>query len=688
VPRPIRHEPTTLREPRARRALGALALALGAVLGVTAVAVAAPAASAGAPAVTVSPTSDLVDGQYVTVTWSGFTFTGADKGINIRQCSGPDRPATVDQCSSRQPQPASGSAGSDTFFLRAGPQGNGVVCDSTHPCTVVLTRDEASRDLTSPANAASVRIDFAPDLTTCPDSAQQLTTLGTDAVSRLLRGWQTTVCQQPFNAPVDFTGSNDGEGRQNLARGTRDVALSELPLSAREGDQVAAANRSYGYAPVGLSGLVFAYNLRDVDTQQRIIDLKMTPKQLVLAMTGQIANWNDAGIPDANGRRHPLPAQLKAVARADACATTLEMTTFFEQADKADYEAQKAYQGGATNSYPSTGAVDLRTGGPAVAQQVAAPSAADFKQQGFLGVMDSSVAALYGLPTVRIIRGTGADSDPAVALTPQTLAAAYDGMTVSPVGTRTAAAFDPASVDTTRYPLPTVTYAISPTSPVPAFTAATLRSLLRFAAGDGQDKRLPDGYVALPRSARETTLAVAAAVREVPPAAAPSAATNVGRPGGATAVAPGAQGGPGAPSPPAPHSSTPAAGTAPAGRKPSSGTAVPPVAGSPAEVSGAGAGLGTLDPGVASGASAVGLVDATGATGATGAVGSTGTAAGAASAGPGAVGLTPAASAAEAARPRGFTPVGGGAALVLPVLLATLVLGGGFAARRLLGAQR
>ncbi|MEZ5501720.1 MAG: neocarzinostatin apoprotein domain-containing protein [Halioglobus sp.] len=93
-----------------------------------------------------SADSDLVDGQVITVTWSGFL---PGKVVNIMQCTG-DVNGGAAACNISggiilYPDPE--GMGSLELVIHTGPIGNGV-CDSANPCTVIvndasLTEEEA-----------------------------------------------------------------------------------------------------------------------------------------------------------------------------------------------------------------------------------------------------------------------------------------------------------------------------------------------------------------------------------------------------------------------------------------------------------------------------------------------------------------------------------------------------------------
>jgi predicted esterase len=104
----------------------------------------------------ISADSDLVDGQVITVTWSGFL---PGKVVNIMQCTsdvnGGAAACNISGGTILYPDPE--GMGSLELVIRTGPIGNGV-CDSANPCTVLI--NDAS--LTDEAAIIRTPITFAP----------------------------------------------------------------------------------------------------------------------------------------------------------------------------------------------------------------------------------------------------------------------------------------------------------------------------------------------------------------------------------------------------------------------------------------------------------------------------------------------------------------------------------------------
>lgn len=103
----------------------------------------------------ISADNSLVDGQVITVSWSGFL---REKVVNIMQCT--DDPAGAAAACNISGgilfYPSPEGMGSVDFVIRTGPIGNGV-CDSAHPCTVLVN----DAGLTDEAAILRIPITFA-----------------------------------------------------------------------------------------------------------------------------------------------------------------------------------------------------------------------------------------------------------------------------------------------------------------------------------------------------------------------------------------------------------------------------------------------------------------------------------------------------------------------------------------------
>ena len=155
---------------------------------------------------------------------------------------------------------------------------------------------------------------------------------------------------------------------------------------------------------------------------------------------------------------------------------------------------------------PSLQARTMRTfafGGASVPQFSTNPAAA-------FGVMDSSEASFYGLYTASLQNAEGDFVSPTVP----NVEAALTNLSPCPAGTLSCPLGTYKVAYTTRtpnaYPMPDVTYAMVPTTPLPQATATTLKNLLtnlvNYSANGGSIP-LPSGYVPLPPTLYQAAVA-------------------------------------------------------------------------------------------------------------------------------------------------------------------------------------
>ncbi|MGE5612645.1 MAG: hypothetical protein ACM3UO_00020 [Bacillota bacterium] len=125
-----------------------------------------------------------------------------------------------------------------------------------------------------------------------------------------------------------------------------------------------------------------------------------------------------------------------------------------------------------------------------------------------LTLTETATAARYSLPMAEL---ENADAQ-FVAPTSDSLTHGYEAMV--PTGIGNTLAPNPGSFDPAAYPLTHITYALTAPDRLATTEATAYSRFLRYAAGDGQVSgidagNLPPGYVPLPESLRQQTLAVA-----------------------------------------------------------------------------------------------------------------------------------------------------------------------------------
>jgi phosphate transport system substrate-binding protein len=453
------------------------------------------------PSLTVTPATNLVDGQFVRIS---ATKQKANTGFRFRQCTAKplDQISLATDCTFGDSnllmvitKQGTGSVyvpvyADDEFYLHNSARTGVLTCDATNPCVLLamLNRDDI-------ATATEIPIAFGPSLNTCPiPDASNILGSGSASAFIAMLNWETTVCHAPSNLSVGYTLLNSEDGISNfLNLGLTDYAITgPLPsLPSSSGSQ------QFAYAPLTGSALVLAYRIYDRRGPQ-VTNLKLTPDLISQVFQGAISNWNiNADIKALNPGIN-FPPLLRAFGRADHDSENLVFTSWLAA-------HAPSWKLGKSDNFPSA-TVTLVTGSAAVARGVLDPST-DTSAYGSIAWMDSSTAAFYGLPTVQI-QTDPANPATAVAATPDTIQRALANAPATPTP------YTP--TDPQAYPMPLVTYVMAPTNKFDAAKGKVLAKFIRFATSVGS-LSLPPGYASLPANLVNASQDTADQVPVTPP---------------------------------------------------------------------------------------------------------------------------------------------------------------------------
>ena len=480
----------------------------------------APSSAAALKTVTVSPDFSLVDGQQVIVRWSGFSKDGivwihiCEQGAtNVNRCASrsqtPDRKSDV--VSSYSISNAKGS-GSEVITVVVTDANHGlagapdVVCDHENPCDVVVNESQANLD-------KSVRrtIKFAP-AAACPDPGElRAAGVGTDAAELALEEWSSTLCNKPFDIALGYTAKNDVSGRSDYQCNKVDFAVVEY-LPDYENDSCPATTPggkdfkrpATRLAPITISPVVIGFNMRDQLTGSRIDKLVLTPELLAEIFTGKLYYGQDPRIRALNPGVN-LPVNFRAIARADQAGINYTLTRFLSTyAAKAYQAGGRLFQYGPLDSLANVNGLDLKTGGSYVAKAVLYPeNDPRTTPWGFLGVMDASTAARYGLSTVTLkLQNNGVSR--LVSPDSRATLAMLQGLKPDRYGY---VALPARPANSEAWPMVNIAYVVPPAADASAVSRAGVAAVVQYALDEGQKSGvLPAGYVPLPEMLRASAL--------------------------------------------------------------------------------------------------------------------------------------------------------------------------------------
>jgi phosphate transport system substrate-binding protein len=510
------------------------------------------AAVADGPAMTVSPTTTgLVDGQVVTIDWSGFQ---PQSFIYIRECAHGATSASR-QCVrfGRNPEnnltDATGS-GSLRFLLKAADFGK-FTCDDRHACDLVAMQQPD--DLTG---AVRVQVGFAHSPTACPGAlAAPVGGEGASSAAYTMYAWENAACNTPSHLSVTYTNDNSFDGLSHWLSGFpgTNFGVTGLPLAADQLAQLRAQHRTFRYAPLTATGVGLAFNLVDKGGNQ-VSSLVLTAHIIAEIATNRLSSlYCPPDVADADCMRiygadpdirrlNPnvdFPAgPVNFFINADHSSSNVAFTSWLSAT------APDLWTYGTSSVWPppDPNACKVCSGGVSGENNVMLNGAVPdpyIPQAAYFTVVDTTYAAIGDLPLARIINP--GQPETGVAPTKDSITAAIADAATNDDGTVTP---DYATSDPNAYPIPMVSYATVPTSKGwPGFTAddgKTLAAFLRFAVSDaGQsDQVLPPGSYPLPGALKTTTTAAAGQI----PTSEPTP-TQTGGGGGPTTFGPGSGGG-------------------------------------------------------------------------------------------------------------------------------------------------
>jgi ABC-type phosphate transport system substrate-binding protein len=358
---------------------------------------------------------------------------------------------------------------------------------------------------------------------TCPLPDSFFRVAGSESTDQAMLHWATVVCQpNSLNLALDYTEHDGAMGRQQVIDGSVDLGVSELPFQADDLTHLHATGQTaddYLYVPLTASALGCMFNIQYVFNPATGNPFTMQHFRVGAVSTAGILNGtfdnllsasidlDNKANPDylrSNGM--PVLHNLSPIVRGDPTYATWLLTSWFYSGQAAQQQWENpvpvsdAFATGVTQAFPSNSR--LVPTGTAYLTTLAVVQADPVPQQGLLGCVDTSIAAVTppppppatgARPLATLQNPTGAWVDPTSDAVNRALAL----MTDNGDGTYTPV-FGPEFNDAKAYPLPVVTYAIVPKNLDDTTRAETIK-FLNWAITDGQRPGgLPNGYVPLP----------------------------------------------------------------------------------------------------------------------------------------------------------------------------------------------
>lgn len=500
----------------------------GALACLSIVLLSAHAGSAGAQSgrsVTLTPADQLIDGQYIDVSWQGFT-PGND--VRARLC--PADADSTDDCAqdtggsqgdSKVARTGTDGKGSTPFVVRAGEvlpikEGSAFLCDTEHPCRIFVFELDFNGNEVSFGESGFAPLGYALSSIPCPDNPNRIAGVGATTASATVIQWQSETCRPPLSLNVSFATTNSINGKEAFVEGLADsdFAVSGIALNDEERAKLTARKVRPVQTPITLGSLAIVYNLwydtNGDGVKEQIRDLHLSPATLTRILQGRISNWADAQILADNPQyrftasdgstQHRFSSKLAlAIGRADNSAATWWLSSWLiATAKDAWEEGGPTFRTGPTAVFPAENSVSLRTGSDAVAEYVRTapgqPKVGDIPESGLLGYVYLSEAQKLGLPVVALQNAAGAYVKP-------TEASVLAGLRAGTIDNEGVFAPNFQNTDATAYPVPVVSYAITSAAGeagLDAAKGAALKTFLEYATTTGQDAATVRGFAKLP----------------------------------------------------------------------------------------------------------------------------------------------------------------------------------------------
>ena len=488
-----------------------------------------PSNATSGPEIELSISERLDNGQLVLVSYSGLIPNG---DVKIEQC---ERGATTARKCGGTTWAQSNSTGSGNAVFKVTrtndldvivPSAPFLKCDLDDLCEIrVFSVDD-------PTNYASVDIDFVPGPGGCPQGLPgAITGKGTAALARAFASWGPVTCEEPVSASVDYVAESDKFGLHDFKCGLVDYAITDQGLSTNACSDSDSAPDVAGLAPIAMSGISFAFNLRDSNTGQRINDLKLTSEMLTRIFTGKLGTLD---VPEVRALNPGvgLPNKLFVSVRADQSAATLAVTEYLHETNPGTFASggrNNEFANGPMDIFPAIQGVEPVTGETKLLSSLTKPDPdpVDDSSFGWIGYLSSATAEFGALATVTIVDSNG---DNGVMPNPESFLAAYEEATLSSDGSYK---FDYTPTNSNAYPLTTISSMVIPELISGDSKIETFKSFISWVTIEGQGSDfLPRGYAPLPRELSVAAIRVSesisrAATPTPTPTPSPSATTTL-----------------------------------------------------------------------------------------------------------------------------------------------------------------
>jgi phosphate transport system substrate-binding protein len=367
-------------------------------------------------------------------------------------------------------------------------QRHGILAGLALTATLALAACGTDNNSTPSANSTTGGASAAAIACATGSLTAQGSTAQGNAINEWVKNYQT-ACN---GAQINYQGTGSGAGQTAFIGGTADFAGSDSALSATDQPK-ADAHCKTGPAihlPMAVGPIAVSYKLSGVS------NLQLKPATLAKIFSGKITTWNDPAIAADNSGVTLPSTKIIAIHRSDSSGTTDNFTNYLNATAASDWtfghdKVWKAPGGEAQSKSDGVGA-------------------ALAKEEGSIGYIEWSFAAVNNLPIAKIYNGAGEWA----SLTAESAGKTIAGATLKPSSDKDMTMTIDYKTNTAgAYPIVLVTYEIVCSAGNDATKLPLIKGFLGYTAStDGQAAVGKLGYGALPESVRAKVASTVAAL--------------------------------------------------------------------------------------------------------------------------------------------------------------------------------
>ena len=274
---------------------------------------------------------------------------------------------------------------------------------------------------------------------------------------------------------IDYQSVGSGAGVEQYLQGTVDFGATDAPLTEEERQSFI---ESYGQEPIQVpmtaGSVVFAYNLPGVD------NLELPRDVYCGIVNGEIANWSDPAIAEANPDASLPDTPITWIHRSDGSGTTFLFTNHISA-------ACPNWEGGAAKTVEWTTGIGAK-GNEGIAAQV-------IQTEGGIGYVEYAYAKLNDISAATIENQSGN----MIAPSPEAASLVFQGETIPEDFALTI----PDSANPEAYPIAGLTWLLLYPQYDDPTKAQTLQDVVSWALESGDEYAQQLGYIPLPQDVEQ-----------------------------------------------------------------------------------------------------------------------------------------------------------------------------------------